>query len=63
MLKSGTLYELEMQPYVFSKKAFEKRQQYWMQGHGISMINFSQKAFNYNILAEKVNMNPFCLSF
>jgi hypothetical protein len=52
-----------MQPYVFSKKAFEERSQNWMQGFGISNMSFTQKPYNYEMLEEVSSVDPYCLSF
>jgi hypothetical protein len=63
LVKTGTLYEQDMQPYVFSKRSFENRGQPWMQGNRISGINFTQKPYNYRILDDVVPSHPYCLSF
>lgn len=62
--KAGTLYEQEMQPYIFSKKANELHQTPWSQGNSsVSNVSYHQKPFNYKILSDKVSSNYYCYSF
>lgn len=62
--KPGTLYEKEMQPYMYSRKCNQVKDQGWCQGGpSISNVSFAQKAFNYRILSDKVSTNPYCYSF